>query len=588
MLEKVSYKDIFAFAWSYWSRRKFLGTAAVGLMMLSTLSDAFVPFLSGQLVDSMTHSADAGKVKAQHFIILLMITIISVYIFRWAAFLFYNRWECYSMRDIVTDALNKVQLFSSDWHANNFAGGTVRKITRARTSFERFEDVLFLHIMPALVIMIGVSGMIMFALPQVGVFAVGLIVLYCAVSVFMSIKYLAPFYSAAARADTAVGAALADTITGNPTVKSHGAEDRENKIFFRVAQEWYYKTSRSYLANDTANLVRDMLGTVMLGGMLVITYIMWAEGNATPGSITLVITSFFTINGYLRDIGRQISDLQMAMSEMEDAVYFWKTDIAVRDRPGALDLKAAEGEIVFDRVDFSYGPRHKKIYDGFSLGIAPGEKVALVGHSGAGKSTFVKLVQRLYDIQGGEILIEGQNVAEVTQSSLRQTIALVPQEPVLFHRTLAENISYGRPGAAYEEIVEAARQAHAHNFIESLPDGYDTLVGERGIKLSGGERQRVAIARAILADAPILILDEATSSLDSLSEDVIQKALENLIKGRTTITIAHRLATIRTADRILVFDKGRVIEDGTHDELIQRRNSHYAKLWHMQSGGFLG
>lgn len=260
----------------------------------------------------------------------------------------------------------------------------------------------------------------------------------------------------------------------------------------------------------------------------------------------------------------------------------------IADKPGAHDLairrtSLSGAEIAFRDVTFRYHAGERTIYDGLSVDIRPGERVALVGASGSGKSTFVKLIQRLYDVERGAVLIDGQDVAQVTQGSLRRAIALVPQDPILFHRSLAENIAYGKPGATREEIVDAARKAYAHDFIAALPQGYDTLVGERGIKLSGGERQRVAIARAILADSPILILDEATSSLDSVSEHFIQKALETLMEGRTTLTIAHRLATIQKAERILVFDQGKIIEEGTHTELLVQPDSRYRHLYEMQA-----
>ena len=330
----------------------------------------------------------------------------------------------------------------------------------------------------------------------------------------------------------------------------------------------------------------------MLIGMVGITIIMWRGGNATPGDIALALTSFFIVGGYLRDIGMHIANLQKSVSEMEDVISFWLREDDVRDRDDAKVFVprngAARGEIVFDRVQFAYNGQSDPIYNDFTARIAPGEKVALVGHSGSGKSTFVKLVQRLYDVQDGAVRIDGQNIAHVTQESLRQAIALVPQEPILFHRSLAANIAYGRPDASMDDIMEAADKAYAHDFISGLPQGYDTLVGERGVKLSGGERQRVAIARAILADAPILVLDEATSSLDSVSEHFIQKALEELMEGRTTITIAHRLATIQQADRILVFDKGRIAEEGTHEELVGRKGSLYRRLFEMQALDLVG
>jgi ATP-binding cassette subfamily B protein len=239
--------------------------------------------------------------------------------------------------------------------------------------------------------------------------------------------------------------------------------------------------------------------------------------------------------------------------------------------------------IAFDRVGFRYPGAETHLYTNMSLTIAAGEKLALVGPSGSGKSTMVKLIQRLYDVTEGRIHIDGQDISRVTMESLRRQIALVPQDPILFHRSLAENIAYGKPGASMEEMVSAAKKAFAHEFIMALPTGYDSLVGERGVKLSGGERQRVAIARAILADAPILILDEATSSLDSVSEHYIQLALYELMRGRTTITIAHRLSTVQKADRILVFDSGRIVEQGSHAGLMASPRSQYRKLYDMQA-----
>jgi ATP-binding cassette subfamily B protein len=217
-----------------------------------------------------------------------------------------------------------------------------------------------------------------------------------------------------------------------------------------------------------------------------------------------------------------------------------------------------------------------------------GERVGLVGASGSGKSTFVKLIQRLYDIDGGEIRIDGQNVADLAQESLRQAISLVPQDPLLFHRSLAENLAYGRPGASRDEIVAAATRAHAHDFIMALPQGYDTLVGERGVKLSGGERQRVALARAVLADARILILDEATSNIDRPTEVLIERALDRLLRGRTSIIVAHRLSTVQQVDRILVFDQGRIVEQGTHIELLAREDGYYRRLFESQALGLIG
>ena len=254
-----------------------------------------------------------------------------------------------------------------------------------------------------------------------------------------------------------------------------------------------------------------------------------------------------------------------------------RTEPQLLDAPDAPAFRGELGEIVFDRVSFSYEGAAYPLYENFSLAVAPGERVALVGSTGAGKSTFVKLIQRLYDVQEGRILIDGQDVSHVAQGSLRRAIAVVPQDPALFHRSVAENIGYARPDASLDEIKLAAKRARADEFIARLPKGYDTLVGERGVKLSGGERQRVAIARAFLADAPILVLDEATSSLDVETERLVQAAMEELMAGRTTVVIAHRLSTIRGADRILVFEGGRIVEEGRHADLVAKGGA-YARL----------
>jgi ATP-binding cassette subfamily B protein len=259
----------------------------------------------------------------------------------------------------------------------------------------------------------------------------------------------------------------------------------------------------------------------------------------------------------------------------------------VADRVGAKPIRVTAGEIVFDRVTFRYGMQTEPLFRDFSIRIEPGERVGLVGHSGSGKTTFVKLLHRLYDVTGGRIVVDGQDIAHVTQDSLRAQLALVPQEPILFHRSLKENIAYGRPHASQREVEEAARLANAHDFIGRQAKGYATLVGERGVKLSGGERQRVALARAFLANTPVLVLDEATSSLDSESEALIQEAMQRLISGRTAIVIAHRLSTVRMLDRILVFDNGEVVEEGRHDDLVRRTGGIYRRLFERQALGLL-
>jgi ATP-binding cassette subfamily B protein len=595
MRQDITYKEILRFAFHYWARRPKSGIGAILLMMLAVLVDSFTPVYTGHIVDALVQGK-AGDPAALHaalsaLAVFLMLTVVFV-LLRAASVYTWNWFAVRNLYDIVTESLQKVQRFSSDWHANTFAGGTVRKITRGMWSFDQFEDVMLFGLLPAASVLLCVTTVLTLRLPAVGLFVLFMGILYCLVSGFVAVRLLAPRFRESAEADTRVGATLADIMTGIPTVKSFGTEAREDTLFRNVADMWKSRSFTAWQLSQTVDLSRSLMRTLMVSGMISLTVWLWWQGKASAGDLTMVVSSFFLVAGYLRDIGQHISNLQKSVSEMEDVVLFWLREDEVRDaigaKPFARAAEGARGEIVFDKVGFAYQGQKQPIYDDFSLRIAPGEKVALVGASGSGKSTFVKLVQRLYDVQSGGVSIDGQDISLVTQESLRNAIALVPQEPILFHRSLAANIAYGKPEATHDEIVAAARKAYAHGFIEKLPQGYDTMVGERGIKLSGGERQRVAIARAILADAPILILDEATSSLDSVSEHYIQKALEELTRGRTTITIAHRLATIQSVDRILVFDNGRIVEQGTHGELLRREQSPYRVLFEMQALDLMG
>ena len=282
-----------------------------------------------------------------------------------------------------------------------------------------------------------------------------------------------------------------------------------------------------------------------------------------------------------------IREIYENLADAEEMTEILLTPHSVQDSKSAKELNITEGAVQFKDVQFHYH-KTRTILPKFSLDIKVGKKTALVGHSGSGKSTIIKLLLRLYDVSGGKILIDGQRIHKVTQESLRSQVSLVPQDPILFHRSLKENIRYARPDASNEELIAAAKAAHCHDFIMEFPEGYDTLVGERGVKLSGGERQRIAIARAILKNAPILVLDEATSSLDSESEKLIQDALETLMKGKTVLTIAHRLSTIMNMDTIVVLEKGEIVEQGSHKQLLKKKTGVYSKLWGHQVGGFLG
>lgn len=332
-------------------------------------------------------------------------------------------------------------------------------------------------------------------------------------------------------------------------------------------------------------LVIDLPVTVMwiIVGYMMVTY--WQQGIITTGEVVFIFNSIWAVMFRLWFLGEELSVMFKDYGTASQALAIITTPHDVTDKNDAKALKINNGEIEFRNVTFHYH-NGEKIFNNKNVVIKSGEKVGLVGFSGSGKSSFVNLILRFFDVESGTITIDGQNITDVTQESLRESISIIPQDTNLFHRTLIDNIRYGNIGATDEEVIKAAKHAHCHEFIKTLPDGYASLVGERGIKLSGGQRQRIAIARAMLKNAPILILDEATSALDSVTEKQIQEGLRHLMEDSTAIIIAHRLSTLSEMDRILVFDKGRIIEEGNHQELL-RREGHYARMWTMQAGGFM-
>ncbi len=487
------------------------------------------------------------------------------------------------MQELIADGFHQVQRFSLDWHSNNFAGSTQRKVTRGMWAYDSLADALVIDLGPALGLLVGFTIAMASRDPILGLYFGLSVSAFVAISVLISLVYVAPANILSNDADSDVGGALADAITCNTVVKSFGAEEREDGRFLEASQIWRTRSRRAWLRSMDAGAVQSLLLLALLGGLLWLVVFRTGDGADRIENAVYIIATYLVMHSYLRNIGWQVRTVQRGINELDDLVAIAKTKRQVANRPNAPDFRPGPGRIQFEQVRFGYQNQPSRLFEDLSVDIRPGEKLALVGESGSGKSTFAKLLQRLYDLDAGRILIDDQDVSKVTQESLRSMISIVPQEPILFHRTLAENIAYGRPNASLDEIAKAARRAHAHEFIAKLDQGYQTLVGERGIKLSGGERQRVAIARAILADKPILVLDEATSSLDSLTEHLIQEALTTLLEGRTAIIIAHRLSTIRKVDRILVFDAGRIIEEGTHLELMRSPQGQYRRLVDMQT-----
>lgn len=578
-----SFAQVLRFVWRYWRLSPRTFAALIALRIVSSLVDVATPFAAGGLVDAVAMGGDRDIARGIEALAWLLAIVLAFQLLRSAVEFVLIRFTAAAMAQLVGDAFARVQRFSADWHANSFAGATVRKITRGMWAFDTFTDAMVFQFAPAFIVILTISTVFLVRWPILGVLVTLSIVAYLAVSIGLSVAWVAPASSAAQAYDSRMSAVLADCLSANQAIKAFAAETREEDGFARLTEAWKARTLVSWRRGAFAGLAQSGVLLAMQGVMLGAGLWLWATGEAGPGDMASLVSVQLLVRGYLRDMGQHVRTAQRAINEMEDVAVFCETAPHVDDRPGAKALVVTHGRIVFDEVTFGYAGAAGPLYDRFSLEIRAGEKIGLVGASGAGKSTFIKLLQRLYDLDGGRILIDGQDIARVTQASLRQAIGLVPQDPALFHRSIAENIAYGRPDATAAAIAKAAALAHADIFVDRLPNGYRTLVGERGVKLSGGERQRVAIARAILAATPILVLDEATSSLDSVSEALIRDAIDHLSAGRTTIVVAHRLSTVQRLDRILVFEAGRIIEEGAHKDLVAKPGGVYRRLFETQS-----
>ncbi|MBN9044631.1 MAG: ABC transporter ATP-binding protein [Rhizobiales bacterium] len=578
-----AFRSVLGYTFRHWRKQPLRLVIMVIAMVAATAADVLTPLYSGRLVDALSLDAAMAWGTAMTALIILLSLGALALVARQVTFYVMTDFTLAIMSGMVASAFARLQRFSTSWHANAFAGSTVRKVTRGMWALDLLNDTLIIALLPSFLMLVGSVALLAWFWPLMGAMVAVGSLLYIACTVGISLGFVAPAATLANSWDTRMGGALADAMSCNAVVKAFGAEAREDARLAKVVVKWRHRTRRTWLIGTLNGFIQGANLLVMRGVVIAFALYLWSKGHATAGDITFVLTAFFMLQGYLRDVGMHIRNLQRSVNDMEELVDIEAEPFGVADKPGAGAIRIGRGEIVFDRVTFHYGDHATALYRDFSAKIKAGERVGLVGHSGSGKTTFVKLIQRLYDVNSGAILIDGQNIAEVTQASLRSQIAIVQQEPVLFHRTLAENIAYARPGATQSEIEAAARLASAHDFIMRLPKGYATLVGERGVKLSGGERQRVAIARAFLADAPILILDEATSSLDSESEVLIQKAMERLMVGRTTLVIAHRLSTVRALDRLLVFDRGEIVEEGDHDALIRKPDGIYRKLFERQA-----
>jgi len=490
------------------------------------------------------------------------------------------------MASIADECFQVLHRHSIRFFNNNFTGSLVKKVNRMSRAFEGIADQItfeFTTVALRTTIAIGVLFYLDLKLGSILLVWAGL---FIAVNYVFSLYKLKHYDLPKVSADSAVTAQLADTITNQGNIKLFSNERYEVRGFKAVTEDWRMKTKRSWFFSQHAEFVQSFTMIAVNALLFYIAILLWKDGQLTVGDFALIQYYLMDLFRQLWDFGRNIRRFYEHLADAEEMTEILNLPIEVTDQANATDLIAKHGQIEFKNIDFAY-EENNKVMEKLSLKVKPSEKIALIGPSGGGKTTLTKLVLRLFDIQKGKILIDGQDISTVTQESLRRAIALVPQDPILFHRTLMENIRYGNLEASDEAVIAASKMANCHQFIEKFPQKYKTYVGERGVKLSGGERQRIAIARAILSNAKILILDEATSNLDSESEQLIQDALEKLTHNKTTLVIAHRLSTIVNMDRIIVLENDEIREQGSHQSLIHTEGSLYKQLWSLQVEGYL-
>lgn len=584
---KVGLKDVLLAFWRGIRPRKWQLFWLVVSMILANVCTIIVPLFYQEFFDVIASSGDKSLIAQK--LILIIIKIASVNMLVWffyrIATLFNNSYQTGTIARLKQQSYDYLMQHSYSFFANNFTGSLVQRVNRFARSFETMGDRLVWDVLPLFVKIVSVIIIVYFINPVIS------FVIFCWIIIFLGFnllfsKWKIKYDIKVAEIDSKTTAYLADTITNQNNVQLFSGYKFESKGFKGATDEQAKTTKFSWNLDSIMEAGQAFLGFAIQFFLFYFAIRYWEMNLVTIGVFVLLQIYILSLIDQLWGFTRVIRIAYQSYADAKELVEMMVLPHEIQDVQAAKELVVGQGMIKFKSLTFAFN-QARKVLENVDLEISPGEKVALVGPSGAGKTTFVRLLLRLYSPAAGRILIDNQDIAEVSQESLRKNISMVPQDPILFHRTLAENIAYGKRDATRQEIENAAKLAHCDDFIKALPQGLETYVGERGIKLSGGERQRVAIARAILKNAPILILDEATSSLDSNSEMLIQDALTNLMENCTTIVIAHRLSTIQKMDRIIVVDQGKIMEQGSHSELLANENSLYKKLWELQAGGFL-
>lgn len=580
MLEKKIPNTPVSFLWHVTKSHSKSALFAIFVVVCASISGA----VSVLFVREVIEHAEAGAMNQALIIGLLY----PVYVFTvqgmWRiSSVFGRHWVSRARSDAYNLLITYSFGHSHAYFSNYFAGSLLSKVGNVVRSTERLIiDFLWTHT-EAAVNLIASSFVIMI----VDVHTALIFQLLVVSIVFLNYKLVPQkqiLSKENAESDTFLRGQIVDVFSNMSATRQYARNFFERERIGQTVNDNKNIFERSWKYSEWMRILNSIVLLLFSLLMFYLLSLRWAGGEVSTGEFVAVMLVIFRVSHDLTIIGRVFNDTATAYGEMQEGLKVLLEPHEIVDNKTATTLQKEGGHIHWAGVTFLYG--ENKVFNEFDLTIPAGQRVGLVGPSGAGKTTFVSLLLRQHELSSGAILIDGQNIAEVTQDSLRENIAVVPQEPLLFHRTIRENIAYGKPDATDNEVMAVARLAKAHEFIKDLAQGYDTLVGERGIKLSGGQKQRVAIARAMLKDAPILVLDEATSALDSESEVVIQQALHKLMEGKTVIAIAHRLSTLREMDRIIVLEGGKIVEDGSHDSLL-KYGGVYARLWEHQAGGFL-
>jgi ATP-binding cassette subfamily B protein len=581
--KQISLKTILGHLWEGVLPHRRLFWVCVGAFTVFQLIELAIPVFYKRFFDELGQSAPAEVLIG----IIAVIAGINLANWLFAAIAHFSLSLATAkiMARLKQKSFDYLMLHSRKFFVNNFTGSLVQKVNRFAYAFEILMDNLVFNLIPIAIYILGSIAVTAFLAPPIALVIVIWSLLVIAANFIFS-RWKIKYDVARAAADSKTTGFLSDNIVNYISVKLFNGYRSESSDFKKVSDDQAQKTITTWQLSNAANITQHFLIIIVEFAAFYYTVLLWQSGQAFIGTFVLVQTYVIGISHQLWGVNRMFRGIYQAIADSKEMVEILETPHQIKDFPGAKILAGVKGKIDFENIVFGFQD-DRIILKNFDLSINSGEQVAIVGSSGAGKTTLTGLLLRLFEPTGGRILIDGNDIREITQESLRKNISLVPQDPVLFHRSILENIRYGRPEASDEDVIAAAQMAHCDKFVQKMPAGYQTMVGERGVKLSGGERQRVAIARAILKHAPILILDEATSSLDSKSEALIQDALDALMKDQTVIAIAHRLSTIRKMDRVVVLKGGTIIEQGSHQSLIRKKDGIYRKLWRLQSSGFI-